>query len=111
MSRLHPAARGMTLVPPQQVTLQGVLGDALAANRSGRLSTFVVDEHSAPISIFSQVQKDQNHEGDWYGEHAGKWLSATARAVAQGGRPQLEASLRPLMEAEVFSASAEAVVP
>lgn len=94
MSRLHPAARGMTLVPPQQVTLQGVLGDALAANRSGRLSTFVVDEHSAPISIFSQAHKHQNHEGDWYGEHAGKWLSAAARAVAQGGQPQLEASLR-----------------
>ena len=94
MSAVHPAARGMTLVAPQQVTLQGVLGQALSANRSGRLSTFVVDEHSAPISIFGQAHKQQNHEGDWYGEHAGKWLSATARAVAQGGQPQLQASLR-----------------
>ncbi|MGL4691828.1 MAG: hypothetical protein ACRCWE_06870, partial [Stenotrophomonas maltophilia] len=94
MNRLHPAARGMTLVPPQQVTLQGLLGDALAANRNGRLSTFIVDEHSAPISIFGQAHKHQNHEGDWYGEHAGKWLSATARAVAQGGQPLLEAALR-----------------
>jgi len=94
MNRLHPAARGMTLVPPQQVTLQGLLGDALAANRNGRLSTFIVDEHSAPISIFGQAHKHQNHEGDWYGEHAGKWLSATARAVAQGGQPPLEAALR-----------------
>ncbi len=84
----------MTLVAPQQVTLDGLLGQALAANRAGRLSTFIVDEHSAPISIFGQAHKQQNHEGDWYGEHAGKWLSATARAVAQGGQPQLQAALR-----------------
>ncbi|MEA5667765.1 glycoside hydrolase family 127 protein, partial [Stenotrophomonas sp. MH1] len=85
---------GQQLVTPAAVQLDGLLGQMLAANRSGRLSHFIVDEDSPSISIFGQAHKQQNQEGDWYGEHAGKWLSATARAVAQGGQPQLEANLR-----------------
>ena len=85
---------GQQLIAPAAVQLGGVFGDMLAANRAGRLSTFIVDETSPSISIFGQAHKQQNQEGDWYGEHAGKWLSATARAVAQGGQPQLEANLR-----------------
>ncbi|WP_442683095.1 glycoside hydrolase family 127 protein [Stenotrophomonas sp. JC08] len=79
---------------PIRTQLGGLLGQALAANRSGRLSSFIVDEHSPSISIFGQAHKQQNQEGDWYGEHAGKWLSAAARAVAQGGQDKLEANLR-----------------
>jgi DUF1680 family protein len=85
---------GQQLITPANVQLQGVFGDMLGANRAGRLSTFIVDETSPSISIFSQAHKQQNQEGDWYGEHAGKWLSATARAVAQGNQPQLAANLR-----------------
>jgi DUF1680 family protein len=85
---------GQQLIAPAAVQLEGIFGQALEANRAGRLSTFIVDEHSPAITIFSQAHKQQNQEGDWYGEHAGKWLSATARAVAQGGQPALEANLR-----------------
>lgn len=85
---------GQQLITPAAVKLDGVFGQMLAANRSGRLSHFIVDEASPSISIFGQAHKQQNQEGDWYGEHAGKWLSATARAVAQGGQPTLEANLR-----------------
>ncbi|WP_305805786.1 beta-L-arabinofuranosidase domain-containing protein [Stenotrophomonas sp. YIM B06876] len=85
---------GQQLIAPASVKLDGVFGQMLAANRSGRLSSFIVDEHSPSISIFGQAHKQQNQEGDWYGEHAGKWLSATARAVAQGGQDKLEANLR-----------------
>ncbi|MBD9370575.1 beta-L-arabinofuranosidase domain-containing protein [Xanthomonas sp. XNM01] len=85
---------GQQLVAPASVRLDGPFGQMLAANRSGRLSHFIVDEHSPSIGIFGQAHKQQNQEGDWYGEHAGKWLSATARAVAQGGQSQLEANLR-----------------
>ena len=84
---------GQQLVTPAAVKLDGVFGQMLAANRSGRLSHFIVDEASPSISIFGQAHKQQNQEGDWYGEHAGKWLSATARAVAQGSQPELEANL------------------
>lgn len=85
---------GQQLISPAGVKLDGVFGQMLAANRSGRLSHFIVDEDSPSISIFGQAHKQQNQEGDWYGEHAGKWLSATARAVAQGSQPELEANLR-----------------
>ncbi|WP_083489852.1 glycoside hydrolase family 127 protein [Stenotrophomonas ginsengisoli] len=85
---------GQQLIAPASVQLGGIFGDMLSANRSGRLSTFIVDETSPSISIFGQAHKQQNQEGDWYGEHAGKWLSATARAVAQGNQPQLAANLR-----------------
>ncbi len=85
---------GQQLIAPAAVQLEGLFGQMLRANRSGRLSTFIVDESSPSISIFGQAHKQQNQEGDWYGEHAGKWLSATARAVAQGGQPELEANLR-----------------
>ncbi|MEG0186489.1 MAG: glycoside hydrolase family 127 protein, partial [Stenotrophomonas sp.] len=85
---------GQQLITPAAVKLDGVFGQMLAANRSGRLSHFIVDEASPSISIFGQAHKQQNQEGDWYGEHAGKWLSATARAVAQGSQSELEANLR-----------------
>jgi DUF1680 family protein len=68
---------------PSNITLHGLLGDALAASRRGRLSHFVVDETSPAIRIFGPEHTYQNTEGDWYGEHAGKWLFAAARAAAR----------------------------
>lgn len=76
------------------VQLEGLLGEALAANARGRLSHFIVDEHSPAIALFAPEQRAQNTEGDWYGEHAGKWLYAAAKAVARTGAPQLTAHLR-----------------
>ena len=72
-----------------QVELDGVLGEALAANLSGRLSRFIVDEHSPAIALFAPGHRDCNHEGDWYGEHAGKWLYAASRAAHRSGDGKL----------------------
>src|SRR5688572_31386997 len=72
-----------------QVELDGVLGEALAANFSGRLSRFIVDEYSPAISLFAPAHRDCNHEGDWYGEHAGKWLYAASRAAHRAGDSKL----------------------
>ena len=85
MTRSFPA--------PSQVRLQGVLGDALAANLAGRLSHFIVDGNSEPIALFGQAHKCCNEEGDWYGEHAGKWLYAAARAFSRSGDTGLRAHL------------------
>lgn len=63
------------------VELGGLLGEAVAANRRGRLSTFIVDEHSPAIALFAPAHRDANVEGDWYGEHAGKWLVAASKAA------------------------------
>ena len=69
----------------------GLLGDALAANLQGRLSHFIVDEHSPAIALFAPERRALNDEGDWYGEHAGKWLVAASRAAARCGDEALRA--------------------
>jgi DUF1680 family protein len=76
------------------VHLEGLLGEALAANACGRLSHFIVDERSPAIALFAPERRAHNTEGDWYGEHAGKWLYATAKAAARSGDAKLIANLR-----------------
>ncbi len=78
----------------ETTTLHGPLGDALAANLRGRLSHFIVDERSPAIALFAPELRAQNVEGDWYGEHAGKWLYAASLAVARSGDANLAANLR-----------------
>lgn len=82
-----------SLVPSVKVELGGLLGDALAANQAGRLSHFIVDEHSPAIEIFDRDRAAKNDEGDWYGEHAGKWLYASAKSAARNQDPTLVANL------------------
>jgi len=75
----------MHLAPPGTVTLGGLLGEALEANCEGRLSHFIVDEHSPAIALFAPDMVAGDEEGDWYGEHAGKWLVAATRAAVRAG--------------------------
>jgi DUF1680 family protein len=77
-----------------QVRLDGLLGAALAANLAGRLTHFITDGASAPVALFDHAHKCHNHEGDWYGEHAGKWLVAASRAAARSGDAALAAQVR-----------------
>lgn len=66
-----------------KVELGGVLGRAVTANQRGRLSHFITGPDSLAITIFDPERVLNNVEGDWYGEHAGKWLCAAAKAVEQ----------------------------
>ena len=77
-----------------RVQLRGLLGDAMAANHAGRLSHFITDEASPAIAIFAPEHRRRNVEGDWYGEHAGKWLYAAAKAAARSGDAALLANVR-----------------
>ncbi len=77
-----------------RVRLDGLLGAALAANHSGRLSRFITDESSPAIALFNPERVQRNEEGDWYGEHAGKWLYAAARAAWRTGDETLAANVR-----------------
>lgn len=79
------AEPAMQLAPLGAVTLGGLLGDAVEANRKGRLSHFIVDEHSPAIALFAPEIVAGDEEGDWYGEHAGKWLVAATRAALRAG--------------------------
>jgi DUF1680 family protein len=76
------------------VKLQGLLGTALEANRSGRLSRFIIDETSPAVALFAPAHAELNEEGDWYGEHAGKWLYAAARAAGRSGDEMLAARVQ-----------------
>lgn len=79
---------------PLRIELHGLLGDALHANAEGRLSHFIIDETSPAIAIFAAEHVAQNREGDWYGEHAGKWLYAAAKSATRTQDPQLGARIR-----------------
>lgn len=85
--------RRFTLPCSAAVQLTGELGRALAASHSAHLAQFIRDETSPPIALFGPAHTCCNREGDWYGEHAGKWLFATARAVERSGDEKLRAHL------------------
>ena len=88
MHRYAPA------LDPAGIVLRGPLGEALDANLGGRLAHFIVDETSPAIALFAPERRHHNSEGDWYGEHAGKWLSAAAKAAARSGDAQLLGNVR-----------------
>ncbi len=87
----------MSTPPPPpaalDVCLGGLLGEALDANLRGRLSHFIVDEHSPAIALFDPALRQHNRAGDWYGEHAGKWLYASAKAAARSDDQTLRANV------------------
>lgn len=93
MAERATIAGAQHLAAPGQVRLDGLLGEALDANRRGRLSTFIIGPDSPAITIFNPAHREQNEEGDWYGEHAGKWLAAAARAAARDGDAALRAQV------------------
>lgn len=68
---------------PIRVELLGLLGRALAASSGGRIAYFIRDPSSPAIGIFAPDARQKNIEGDWYGEHAGKWLYAAAKSAAR----------------------------
>ncbi|MEO6245745.1 MAG: beta-L-arabinofuranosidase domain-containing protein, partial [Opitutaceae bacterium] len=90
--------RPMTFPANARAHLGGVLGRAIEASRAAHLAKFITGDASPAIALFRPACVACNHEGDWYGEHAGKWLSAAARAVRTGGRTgsgtELAASVR-----------------
>ena len=77
-----------------EVQLGGLLGEALEASRRGRLHHFIVDVESPAIAVFAAEHASNNLEGDWYGEHAGKWLIAAARAAARAQDIELSQRVR-----------------
>jgi DUF1680 family protein len=86
---VHPRECALQFAAADGVQLHGLLGEALAANHRGRLAKFIVDETSPAIAIFAPSQVNANHAGDWYGEHAGKWLYAASKAAARTGDAEL----------------------
>jgi DUF1680 family protein len=78
---------------PADVTVNGILGEALTAARKGRLTSLPTWNNGQLINIFSKEIRDQHDKMDWYGEHAGKWMYSAAIAVRQSKDEQLKALL------------------
>lgn len=83
----------MEFPSPACIRLDGLLGTAIAASQSAHLGAFIRDELSPPIALFCRECRERNNEGDWYGEHAGKWMVAAARAVDRTGDEVLRSNL------------------
>lgn len=79
--------------------LEGPLGNAVAASLSGRLKRFIIDRESEPIALFDPAVRAESEAGDWYGEHAGKWLCAASQACKRTGDQELFASLSDVVRA------------
>ncbi len=86
-------AQKTEFLDPADVTINGLLGEAQAAARKGRLTELPTWSDGQLIRIFSREVRDQHDKMDWYGEHAGKWMYTTASAVRQSKNKELQASL------------------
>lgn len=83
-----------TLTAPADVRLGGWLGRAVDASAEQRLKVFIRDETSEPIALFLPEKAEQNTDGRYWGEHAGKWLFAASRAAARTGDVALTQRVR-----------------
>jgi uncharacterized protein len=59
----------------------GLLGDALGQSLEGRLRRLAREEPIPVGSLFAPKSKATSFDGDWQGEHVGKWLAAASRAA------------------------------
>src|SRR4029453_12856223 len=46
-------------------------------------------ETEPAVALFDPAEVQNNLSGDWYGEHAGKWLYAAAKAAVRPGDAEL----------------------
>ncbi|HEY4206377.1 MAG TPA: beta-L-arabinofuranosidase domain-containing protein [Puia sp.] len=82
-----------SLISPANVMLKGLLGEALTLSEQGRLKTLPTWHDGTLITMFSPEARSRNTTTDWYGEHAGKWMYATALAAVRTGDDSLKALL------------------
>lgn len=82
-----------SLISPANVALKGLLGKALDLSEHGRLRSLPTWNDGALITMFTREARSKNVTTDWYGEHAGKWMYATALAAVRTGDDSLKALL------------------
>lgn len=73
--------RWISLASPDQVQVHGILGDYADRSACSRLREWIVDETSPALALFLDPLRASQLEGDWYGEHVGKWMIAASRAA------------------------------
>ncbi len=68
--------------------------DAVEMSASRRLRNFICEESQDAIRMFTPELREQNASGDWYGEHAGKWLRAASSRLKNVDDEALRNQLR-----------------
>ncbi|MBS1705417.1 MAG: glycoside hydrolase family 127 protein [Armatimonadetes bacterium] len=79
----------------------GVIGKAVESSFQHRLCHFVTGAECEAIQMFSPESRAFNDSGDWYGEHAGKWLVASALAYRRTQSDDIKARILGVVDALV----------
>ena len=72
----------------------GPIADLVQLSLDKRIRQFIVDGESEPICIFSEEMRMHSSSGDWYGEHAGKWLVTASLAAERTGDTELREQIQ-----------------
>jgi DUF1680 family protein len=80
-------------ISPAEISVQGILGQAVSSSEKGRLSALPDWNNGELINIFSEESRNKSEKNDWYGEHGGKWLYSTALAVERSKDEKLKSLL------------------
>jgi hypothetical protein len=80
-------------ISPSEISMQGMLGQAIVSSEKGRLLALPTWEDGELINVFSEESRDKNEKNDWYGEHGGKWLYSAALAVERSKDEKLKSLL------------------
>ncbi len=90
----------MSVVTPGTIRIEriewgdGPIGRAARLSVERRLLQFIEDPQSEPIRLFDPAVRAHSVSGDWYGEHAGKWLVAASLAARRTNSELLAGRVR-----------------
>jgi DUF1680 family protein len=88
-----PVQAQIIFTDPSTTSMDGLLGTAIQESRAGRMSMLPAWNNGELFTMFSKEIRDNHHKMDWYGEHGGKWLYATALAARQTDDAELKKQL------------------
>ncbi len=94
-NNIQPSTAEMITYPRlNNITVQGLMGEALSSSKEGRLKHFIKDKNSKPIAIFSFEARKSKTKSGWKGEHAGKWLYAASKAAYRSSDKTLKQNIQ-----------------
>lgn len=72
---------------------EGIIAETVENSYKQRLRKFIENEESEAIQLFSDEARTASNNGDWYGEHAGKWLVAACLAFRRTQDAELRGAI------------------
>jgi len=93
-----------------KINLQDILGQEIEKSKQGRISHFIQNDKSEAIQIFHKDTAQNNIQGDWRGEHAGKWLYTASRTAFRTGDTTLKKNIDIVLNFLISQQSAEGYI-